>query len=164
MRVFPIFRTTIIGISITPLAIAHFRWGWDSNPWVPLMLDYLFEPQNKNLPMFILSPTKPPDSLSGFKTSANRSMRFCRKPILRTRNAMVNTEYHTSFRWETMYGYICRKSSLQDHIRISTHFAMGLTLLPRLWVAVILSSTRHASLVCTQCSMCNSSDHIFHHY
>jgi hypothetical protein len=44
------------------------------------------------------------------------------------------------------------------------HFATGLTLSPRIWVAMILSSTLHPSLTCTQCSMWTSFDHIFHHY
>jgi hypothetical protein len=63
MRVFPMFNTTTTGLSIAPPTIAHFRWGWDSNPWVPLMLHYLLQPHRKNLPMFSLRPTKPPDSL-----------------------------------------------------------------------------------------------------
>jgi hypothetical protein len=151
-------------LSIAPPTIAHFRWGWDSNPWVPLMLHYLLQPHRQNLPMFSLRPTKPPDSLSGFNTSANRSMRFCRKPMLSTSNAMINTGYRTSFRWETRSGYICRKSALQGPIESSTHFAMGLTLSPRLWVAMLLSSTLHPSLACTQCSMWTSFGHIFHHY
>jgi hypothetical protein len=117
--------------------IAHFRWGWDSNPWVPLMLHYLLQPHRKNLPMFSLRPTKPPDSLSGFNTSTNRSMRFCRNPMLSTSNAMINTGYHTSFRWETRSGYICRKSPYRAPSKAPSHFSMGLTLSPRLWVTMI---------------------------
>jgi hypothetical protein len=63
--------------------------------------------------MFIMRSTKPLDSLIGFNTSANRSMRFCRKTMLSTSSAMINTRYRTSFRWETRYGYICRKITLQ---------------------------------------------------
>jgi hypothetical protein len=103
-------------------------------------------------------------SLSGFSTSSNRSMRFCRNPMLSTSSAMINTGYRTSFRYEIRSGYICRKSALQGPIGSSTHFAMGLTLSPRMWVAMILSSTLHPSLACTQCSIWTSFDHIFHHY
>jgi hypothetical protein len=152
------------GLSIALPTIAHFRWGWVSNPWVSLMLHYLLQPHKKNLPMFFPRPKNPPDSLSGFNTSANRSMRFCRKPMLGTRNAMINTKYHTSFRWETRSGYICKNNSLHGSIISSIHFTMGLTLSPRLWVTIFLSSTLPPSLACTQCSMWTSSDHIFQHY
>jgi len=128
------------------------------------MLHYLLQPHKQNFSMFNLRPTKPPDSLSGFNTSTNMSMRFCRKPMLSTSNAMINIGYRISFRWETRFGYICRKSALQGPIGSSAHFAMGLTLSPRLWVAMLLRSTLHPSLACTQCSMWTSFDHIFHHY
>jgi hypothetical protein len=149
MRVFPMFNTTTTGLSIAPPTISHFRWGWDSNPWAPLMLHYLLQPHRHNIPMFSLRSTKPLDSLSGFNTSTTRSMIFFRKAMLITINAMINTRYCTSFRWETRSGYFCRKSALQSPIEISTHFSMGLTLSPRLWVAMILSSTLHPSLACT---------------
>jgi hypothetical protein len=80
------------------------------------------------------------------------------------KHAMINTGYHTSFRLATKSGYICRRSISQGPIGSSAHFAMGLTLSPRLWVAMLLSSTLHPSLACTQCSMWTSFDHIFHHY
>jgi hypothetical protein len=158
------FITVTVGLSIAPLDIAHFRWGWDSNPWVPLMLHYLLPPHKQTLPMFILRLTKPPDSLRGFNTSANRSRRFCRNPMLSTSNAMINTRYHTSFRLEIKSGYICRRSISHGPMRSSAHFSMGLTLSPRIWVAMLLNSTLHPSLACTQCSMWTYFDHIFHHY
>jgi hypothetical protein len=158
------FITATIGLSIAPLAIAHFRWGWDSNPWVPLMLHYLLPPHRKTLPMFILRPTNPPDSLSGFITSTNRSRRFCRNPMLSTSNAMINIGYRTSFRFETKSGYICRRSVSHGPIGTSAHFTIVLTLSPRIWVAMLLSSTLHHSLACTQCSMWTYFGHIFHHY
>jgi hypothetical protein len=114
--------------------------------------------------MISLRSKNPPDSLSGFSTSANRFRRFCRSPMLSTRSTMINTRYHTSFKLATKSSYICRRSVSQGPIEISTHFAMGLTLSPRLWVEMILSSTLHPSLVYTQCSMWTSFDHIFHHY
>jgi hypothetical protein len=63
-------------------------------------------------PMFILRPKKPLDSLSGFKKTANKSMIFCRKPMLSTSSAMINIGYHTSCRWEIRSRCICRKSTL----------------------------------------------------
>jgi hypothetical protein len=67
--------------------------------------------------MLNLRPTKPPNSLNGSNTSTNRSMIFYRNPMLSTSNTMINTEFHTSFRWETRFGCICRKNTLQDPIR-----------------------------------------------
>jgi hypothetical protein len=128
------------------------------------MLHYLLYPHRQILPMFSPRLAKQPDSLSGFNRSANRSMRFYRNPRLSLSNAMIRTGYCTSFRWETKSGYICRKNSLQGPIRSSVHFSMGLTLSPRLWVAIFLSSTLPPSLDCTQCSMWTSFGHIFHHY
>jgi hypothetical protein len=158
------FNTVTTGLYIAPPAIAHFRWGWDSNPWDPLMLHFLLPPHRQTLPMISLRSTKPPDSLSGFSTSANSCRRFCRNPMLSTSSAMINTGYHTSFRLATKSGYICRRSVSQGPIESSTHFAMGLTLSPRLWVTMLLSSTLHPSLAYTQCLMWASFDHIFHHY
>jgi hypothetical protein len=148
MSVSPIFNKVTTWLSIALLAISHFRSGWDSNPWVPLMLHYLLQPNKQTLTMFSLRPKKPPDSLSGFNTSNNKSMIFFRNPMLSTSNAMINTMYHTSFMLETRSGYIYRKSVLQGPIGSSVHFAMGLTLSPRMWVEMILSSTLHPSLSC----------------
>jgi hypothetical protein len=105
------------------------------------MFHYLLQPHRQSLPMLSLILTNPPDSLSEFNISANRSMRFCRKPMLSTSNTMINTGYRTSFRWEIRFGYICRNNVLQGPIKSSVHFTMGLTLSPRLWVTMILSST-----------------------
>jgi len=128
------------------------------------MLHFLLQPERNNIPMFKLRLTKTLDSLSGFITSTNRSTIFCRKPMLITRSAIINTRYHTSFRWETRSSYIYRKNALQVPIGRSSHFAMGLTLSPRMWVAMLLSSTLHPYLACTCCSMWTSFNHIFHHY
>jgi hypothetical protein len=128
------------------------------------MFHFLLPPHIQTLPLISLQSTKPPDSLSGFNTSTNRSMRFCRNPMLSTSNAVINTGYHTNFRFVTNSGYICRRSISTSPIRSFTHFVMGLTLSPRLWVAVIFSSTLHPSLVCIQYSMWTSFNHIFPHY
>jgi hypothetical protein len=158
------FNIATTRLSIAPPTIAHFMWGWDSNPWVPLMLHYLLQPHRHNYPMFILRLKKPPDSLSRFNTSANMSMRFCRNPMLSKTNVMINTGYHTSFRWETRYGYIYRKRTLHGPIKSSINFSMGLILSPRLCATMLLISILYASFACTQCSMWTSFDHIFHHY
>jgi hypothetical protein len=105
------FNTNTTWLSIAPTNIDPFRWGWDSNPWVPLMLHYLLQPHKQILPMFILRSKNPLDSFSRFTTSSNRSMIFSRNPMLSTSNTMINTRYHTSFRWETRPGYICRNNS-----------------------------------------------------
>jgi hypothetical protein len=128
------------------------------------MLHFLFPPHRQTLPLISLRSTKPPDSLSRFNTSANRSKRFCRNPMLSTSSAMINIGYHTSFRLATKFGYICRRSISLGPIRSFSHFIMGLTLSPRLWVSILLSSTLHPSLVYIQYSMWTSFSHIFHHY
>jgi hypothetical protein len=164
MRVSPTFNTVTTGLSIAPSIIAHFRWGRDSNPWVILMLHYLLQPCRHTIPMLSLRPKNPPDSLSGFNTSADKSVIFYRKPMLSISNTMINTGYRTSFRLETKSSYICRRNVLQGPIGSSSPFTMGITLSPRLWVTMLLSSTLHPSLDCTQYSMWTSFDHIFHHY
>jgi hypothetical protein len=158
------FNIITKGLSIAPLSIAHFRWGWDSNPWDLLMLQFLLPPHRYNLPMISLRSKNPPDALRGFNTYANRSRIFFINPMLSTSSDMINAGYHTSFRLATKSGYICRRRVSRGPIGSSAHFTMGLTLSPRSWVAMILSSTLNPSLVCTQCSMWTSFDHIFHHY
>jgi hypothetical protein len=120
-------NTITTRLSIVPLAIAHFRWVWDSNPWDPLMLHSLLPLHRHNIPLISLRLTKMPNSLSGFNTSANRSKRFYRNPMLSTSSAMINTGYHTSFRLVTKSGYINRRSVSPGPIESFTHFVMGLT-------------------------------------
>jgi hypothetical protein len=107
--------------------IFPFRWVWDFNHWVPLMLHYTLHPQRKNHPMLNMRKPKPLSLLNELRTSGDRSMIFYRNPMLSANSAMINTECHTSFRWETRSGSICRKSTLQDPIKIFIHFAMYLT-------------------------------------
>jgi hypothetical protein len=147
------FITVTTRLSIAPLTISHFRWGWNSKPWVPLMLHYLFPPHRPTLPMFSLRLTNTLDILSGFIISTNRSKRFFSNPMLSTSSAMINIGYCTSFKLETKSGYIWRRSVSQVPIESSSHFDMGLTLSSRLCVAIILSSTLHPSFACSQCSM-----------
>jgi hypothetical protein len=110
--------------------------------------------------MLQLQLTKPPGSLSGSGTSANRFRIFYKSPMPSTSNAMINIRCHTSFRWETKFGCTCRKNALSGLIGSF----VGLTPLTRLWVTILLSSTCPPSLACTQCSMWTSFDLIFHHY
>jgi hypothetical protein len=152
------------GLSIVPPSMAHFKWVSDSYPWDPLMLHFLLPPHKQTLPLISLRMTKTPNSLSGFNTSTNKSRIFCINPMLSTSSAMINTGYHTSFRLVTNYGYIFRRSISSGPIRSFSHFIMGLTLSPRLWVEILLISTLHPSLVCIQSSMWTSFSHIFHHY
>ena len=128
------------------------------------MLHFLLPLHRQNLPLIGLHPIETPDSLSRLNTYANRSRRFCRNPMLSTRSAMINIGYHTNFRLATKSSYIYRRSVSQGPIEISTHFSMGLTLSPRLWVAMFLISTLHPSLACIQFLMWTSFGHIFHHY
>jgi hypothetical protein len=159
-----ISNTVTTRLSVVPPSIAHFKWVWDSNHWDPLILHFLFPLHRHNLPLISLRSTKPPDSLSRFITSANRSRRFCRNPMLSTSNAMINMGYQSSFILVTKSDYICRWSISLGPIRTFSHFVMGLTLSPKLWVEIILSSTLHPSLACIQYSMWTSFSHIFHHY
>jgi hypothetical protein len=128
------------------------------------MLHFLFPPHRHTLPMISLRSKNPPNSLSRFNTSSNRSRRFFRNLMLSTSIAMINTGSHTSFRLATKFGYICRRSFSSGPIGSFTHLVMGLTLSPRMWEAMLLSSTLHPSLVCIQYSTWTSFDHIFHHY
>jgi hypothetical protein len=157
-------NTTTTGLSIVPPAIAHFKWVWDCNPWDPLMLHFLLPLHKQTLPLISLRLTNPPDSLSILSTSANMSRRFYINPMLSTSTAMINTWYHTSFRLATKSGYICIRRVSLGPIESFNPFVMGLTLSPRLWVAMLLSLTLHPSLVYIQYSMWTSFGHIFHHY
>jgi hypothetical protein len=141
-----------------------FRWGWDFNHWVPWMLHYLLHPIRHTRCMLQMEMTNPPGSLSEFNTSTNRFKIFYRIPMPSKRSAMINTRCHTSFRWETKFGFTCRKTALQGLIRSFFHSLMDPTQSPRLWVTMLLSSTFPHSLACTQYSMWTSFGLIFHHY
>jgi hypothetical protein len=61
--------------------------------------------------MSSLKLTRQITSLSTFNTSTNRSMTYWTKPMLSTSNDMINIGCHTSSRWATKFGYICRRSA-----------------------------------------------------
>jgi hypothetical protein len=149
---------------IAQSTIAPFRWGWDSNHWVPYMLHYpLRSPRPTHL-LLQLKLTRPPSSLSGSNTSANRFRISYRSPMTSTSSAMINTGCHISFRWTKKFGCTCRKSALQDPIGSFAHSVMVCTPSPNMWVIIISSSTFLLSLACTQCSTWISFDRISHHY
>jgi hypothetical protein len=158
------FNTTTIEPYISQPTTTHFRWGWDFNHWVLWMLHYPLWPPRKNCPMLKLNPTKVPGSLRIYNTSVNRFRIFYISPMRCTIKAMINTECHTSFRWEIKFGCTCIKNALQVAIKIFTHSSMDLIPSPRLWVTIILSSTFPPSLSFTQCLMWTSFGHTSHHY
>jgi hypothetical protein len=145
-------------------ATTPFMWGWDFNHLVPWMLHYPLWPPRQTHPILKLKLTKIPGSLSGSITSANKLRIFFRSSIPCTRSSMINTGCHTSFRWEIKFGYTCRKNILHDPIERFIHYTMYHIPSPRLWMTMILISTFHPSLACTQCLMWTSFGHTFHHY
>jgi hypothetical protein len=119
MRVFPMLNIAKTKPYIAQLTTTPFRWGWDSNHWVPLMLHYPLWPPRLTHPLLQMNLKNPPGSLSGSNKSANSFSIFYRNPIPSTRNAMINMRCHISFRWETKFGCTCRKKALQVPIEIS---------------------------------------------
>jgi hypothetical protein len=158
------FNTARIEPYIAQPTTTPFRWGWDFSHWVPWMSHYPLRPPRKTHPMLKLKLKKELSSLNGSGTSTNRFMIFYRNPMPSTSNAMINIACHTSFRWETKFGFTCRMNALEAPIGSYVHFSIDLTSFPRLWDTILLSSIFPRSLACTQCSMWISFDHIFHHY
>jgi hypothetical protein len=111
-----------------------------------------------------LKLTKPPSSLSGSNTSANRFRISYRSLMRSTNNTMINIGCHISFRWATKFCCTCRKNALQDPIGSFAHSVMGRTLSPRPWGIILLSSTFLLSLVYIHCSTWISFTLISHHY
>jgi hypothetical protein len=164
MRAFPISNIATIEPYIAQLATTPFMWGWDSNHWVPYMLHFpLWSPRPTHL-LLQLKLTKPPGSLIGSNTSANRFSMSYRSLMTSISTAMINIGSHISFRWVTKFGCTCRKNILQDPIGNFAHSVMGRTPSPRLWGIMLLSSTFLLSLACTQCSTWIFFSLISHHY
>jgi hypothetical protein len=122
---------------IAQLATTPFRWGWDSNHWAPWMLHYPWRTPRPNRPLVHQKLKKPLSSLRGSSTSANRFRIFYRSPMPSINTAMINTRCHISFRWAKKLNCTCRKNTLQGPIESFTHFSMGHTPSPRLWVTII---------------------------
>jgi hypothetical protein len=128
------------------------------------MLHYpLRSPQSTHL-LLQLKLTKPPSSLSGSNTSANRFRISYRSLMTSISNTMINTGCHISFKWARKFGCTCKKNALQDPIENFSHSVIGRTPSPRLWVIMLLSSTFFLSLAYTQCSTWISFNLISHHY
>jgi len=108
--------------------------------------------------------TRQPASLSTSNIFASRSMTFWRNQIPSTSSDMINIGCHTSFRWVTKYGCICKRNALLEPIRNGDHSDMVLTPLIRLWKIMHLSLALPHSLACTQCLMRTTFSHTFHHY
>jgi hypothetical protein len=164
MRVFPMFSTSTIEPYIYQPVTTPFRWGWDFNHWVTWMLHYPLRPPRQTCRMLQLELTNPPSSLRRSSTSGNRFKIFYRSPMLSTSSAMINMGCQTSFRWETKFGFTCKKNALQGLIGTFFHSFMDPIPSPRLWVTMLLSSTFPHSLAYTQYSMWTSFDLISHHY
>ena len=82
--------------------------------------------------MSSLKLTKRITSLSTFNTFANRFMKYWTEPMLSKSNDMINIECHTTSRWATMCGYICRRSASLDPTKSFARFDTGRTPSPRL--------------------------------
>ena len=111
MKASPMSSTATIELSIAQLVKFPFRWGWDSNHYVPLMWPYNFHLRRSIQLMSNLKMTRLTTSFSTFNTSASRSMTYLTCPMLSTSSIMISIGCHTSSRWATKFGYICRRST-----------------------------------------------------
>ena len=158
------FSTATTGLSTAQLATTLFRWAWDSSHYVPSMWPCHSQLLTQILLMSNLKQRRQTTSLSISNIFASRSMTFWRNQMPSTSSDMINIVCHTSFKWATKSGCICKRNALLEPIGNSDHFDMVLTPLPRLWEIMHLSSAFPHSLACTQCSMWIAFDHTFHHY
>ena len=116
MRSFPMSNIATTEPCIAPPATTLFKWGWDSNHWVPYMLHFpLWSPRLTHLQLQ-MKLTKPPGSLRRSNTSTNRFRISYISPMTSTRNTMINIGCHTSSKWVTKFGYICRSSTSMEPI------------------------------------------------
>jgi hypothetical protein len=136
MRVFPMSSIATNNPYIDQLATTAFRWGWDSSHWAPWMLHNPWKTPRSTHPLLHQKLTKPPGSLSGSSTSFNGFRIFYRSPMPSTRNTMINTRFHISFRWATKFGCTCRNNALHGPIGSFAHSGMGHTPSPRMWVTI----------------------------
>ena len=164
MRASSMSNIAITGLSTTWLAITFFKWAWDSIHYVPLMWPYHLQWLREIRHMSSLKHTRKISLLSTFNTSSNRSMTYWTNPMLSTSSSMINIRCHTSSRWVTIFGYICRRSDSLGLTARFIRFNIGHTPSPMLWEITILTSAFPHSLACTQCSMWITFNHTFHHY
>ena len=158
------FKKATIRLFTALLATTLFRWAWDSSYYVPLMWPCHLRLLTHICLTSSLKQVRQPASLSTSNIFASRSMTLWRNQIPSTSNDMIDIGCHTSFRWATKSGCICKRNALPEPIKNSDHFDMVLTPLPRLWETMNLSSAFPHSLACTQCSMWTAFNHTFHHY
>jgi hypothetical protein len=126
-----------------------FQVGLGFQPLGPMDVALPLAATRQTRRMLQLELTKPPGSLSGSSTSTNKFRIFYRSLMPSASSSMINTGCHTSFRWETKFGFTCRKNALQGLIGSFIHSVMDPTPSPRLWVIILLSSTFPHSLACT---------------
>ena len=153
----------VTNLSIAPLTITPLKWAWDFNHYVPLMSHILLQLHRKNLPMPSPELIKPLGLLSTFNASAKRFTTSQIKLIRNTNNNMSNIVCPINFRWETKFGYICRKSGSLEPIISFEHSDTGLAPSPRLWETSLLSSLSPHSFACISYSMWTTFGHTFHH-
>lgn len=115
-----------VELSITQLSTTPFRWAWDFNHWVPLMLHFPLQLHRKKLYMFNLNLKKLPSLMNEFNISMRRSMIYYKKLILSANDAMINTQCHTNFKWEIRFGCIYRRNTLQMPIISFTNLLWNL--------------------------------------
>lgn len=156
-------NTATTELSTAQQAITPFRQCWHFNHYAPLMWPYHFQPLRQIRPKYSPKLKGLKNSLSAFNTSANKSMIYWTKLMISTRKTMISIDCHTSSRWATKFGYICRRSALLDPTASFALFDMGHTPSPRQLLTMPSSSASHYSLICTQCSMQMAFDNIVHH-
>ena len=108
------YNTFITELSIAQPSTYPFRWGWDSNHYVPLTYPCHLQLLKLIRLMSNLKLTKRTTSSNAFNTFANRFMTYLTKPMLSTSNDMINIGCHTTSRWVKRCGYICRRSASLD--------------------------------------------------
>ena len=91
--------------------------------------------------------------IAAFNTSSNRSMIYWSEVMLSTSNAMINIGFHTSSRWATKFGYICRRSASLGPNASFAHSDIGHIPSVRMWGTMPSSLAFHHSLVFTECSL-----------
>ena len=144
---------TITNLSIALAVTVPFKWVWYFNHCVWLMLLCLVQLHKQNPHMYSPRLIKQSSLLNASRTYANKFMKSWRIPLPSTSSNMTNIGCHTSLRWATKFGCICRNNALPKPIERLDHFDMSLTSSPRMWEKILLSSTFPHSLSCTECSM-----------
>ena len=131
MKASPMASTATTYFSISQLAKTPFRWGLDSNHYVPLMWLYHLKLLKQICLMSSLKLIGLTNSLSVFNTSTISSMSYLTETMLSTSNDMINISCHTSSRWTTKFGYICRRSASLGPTASFSRSDMGHTPSPR---------------------------------